>query len=78
MSNYSKPNFGWLVAALVVWLCLPLQQATATPLNDLRTAFLQPPDDARIMMRWWWFGPAVNKVELEREMRLMKRQHGWL
>lgn len=24
------------------------------------------------MMRWWWFGPAVNKAQLEREMRLMK------
>jgi hypothetical protein len=24
------------------------------------------------MMRWWWFGPAVTKTELEREMRLMK------
>jgi len=23
-------------------------------------------------MRWWWFGPAVTKAELEREMRLMK------
>src|SRR6185369_631052 len=30
------------------------------------------PDDARIMMRWWWFGPAVTKPELERELRLMK------
>ena len=24
------------------------------------------------MMRWWWFGPAVTKPQLEREMRLMK------
>ena len=24
------------------------------------------------MMRWWWFGPAVTKPELERELRLMK------
>jgi hypothetical protein len=24
------------------------------------------------MMRWWWFGPAVTKAQLEREMRLMK------
>ena len=23
-------------------------------------------------MRWWWFGPSVNKAELEREMKLMK------
>jgi hypothetical protein len=24
------------------------------------------------MMRWWWFGPAVTRAELEREMRAMK------
>jgi hypothetical protein len=24
------------------------------------------------MMRWWWFGPTVEKAQLEREMRLMK------
>ena len=25
-----------------------------------------------MMVRWWWFGPAVTKPELEREMRSMK------
>jgi len=44
----------------------------ATPLADLERAFRTPPDDARIMMRWWWFGPSVTKAGLEREMRLMK------
>lgn len=34
--------------------------------------FLSPPDDARVMMRWWWFGPSVNKPELLREMQQMK------
>ena len=24
------------------------------------------------MMRWWWFGPAVNHAELEAEMRMMQ------
>lgn len=24
------------------------------------------------MMRWWWFGPAVEKTELARELRAMK------
>lgn len=49
--------------------------AVASPpatIADLRHAFDHPPADARIMMRWWWFGPAVTKPELEREMRLMK------
>ncbi|TFW29301.1 glycoside hydrolase [Duganella callida] len=32
-----------------------------------------PPDDARPMVRWWWFGPAVVKPQLEREMLAMKQ-----
>src|SRR5262249_14264328 len=42
--------------------------------RDLEKSLKSPPDDARIMMRWWWFGPSVTKPEIEREMRLMK--HG--
>ncbi len=49
-------------------------QTTAAPnIATLRTSFQIPPDDARIMMRWWWFGPGVQKTELEREMRSMKQ-----
>ncbi len=40
--------------------------------DRLERAFHNPPDDARIMMRWWWFGPSVTKDQLEAEMRLMK------
>src|SRR3954468_17731802 len=40
--------------------------------DDLQKSFVDPPADARIMMRWWWFGPAVTKPELERELRTMK------
>lgn len=39
----------------------------------LRAGFQSPPDDCRIMVRWWWFGPAVVKEELERELRAMQR-----
>jgi hypothetical protein len=41
-------------------------------LSELSRSFANPPDDSRIMMRWWWFGPAVTNAELEREMKLMK------
>ena len=34
--------------------------------------FRSPPDDARVMMRWWWFGPAVSHDELQREILAMK------
>lgn len=40
--------------------------------HPLWQSFLEPPDDARIMFRWWWFGPAVTHDELEREMRAMR------
>jgi len=39
---------------------------------NLRHSFVNPPDDCRIMMRWWWFGPAVTKPELRRELEEMK------
>jgi hypothetical protein len=40
--------------------------------ENLYKNFQNPPDDARPMMRWWWFGPAVVKPELEKELRTMK------
>ncbi|MCM3873174.1 MAG: hypothetical protein ND895_21025 [Pyrinomonadaceae bacterium] len=46
--------------------------AQTRTINELQRSFEHPPDDARIMVRWWWFGPAVTKPQLEREMRLMK------
>ena len=49
-----------------------LLAADAGNVADLRRTFENPPDDARINMRWWWFGPSVTKPELEREMRAMK------
>ena len=41
-------------------------------IGSLQRSFEEPPDDARIMMRWWWFGPSVTKPEIERELRTMK------
>src|ERR1700722_11279983 len=38
----------------------------------LRAGFATPPEDSKPMMRWWWFGPAVEKAELARELRAMK------
>lgn len=47
------------------------QRASGPGVAELRRLFLNPPDDTRIMMRWWWFGPAVTRARLELEMRLM-------
>jgi hypothetical protein len=46
--------------------------AQSPSIADLHKSFQNPPDDARIMVRWWWFGPGVTKTELEKEMRMMK------
>jgi hypothetical protein len=46
----------------------------ATAQNDiqqLRATFASPPADARPMVRWWWFGPAVVKPEIARELDRM-------
>lgn len=61
--------------AIVLCVALSFLQSgliVATPMDDLQASFVTPPDDARIMMRWWWFGPTVEKSQLERELRLMK------
>jgi hypothetical protein len=43
-------------------------------LAQLEQSFANPPDDCRIMMRWWWFGPAVAEPELQRELEQMKAE----
>jgi hypothetical protein len=40
--------------------------------QQLRQSFLNPPTDARPMMRWWWFGPSVAKPELKKELETMR------
>ena len=46
--------------------------ADPASVSELRRGFERPPDNARMMVRWWWYGPSVTKPELEREMRFMK------
>jgi hypothetical protein len=57
---------------LLCTLVLAWGTVRAATVAEVQRGFAQPPDDARIMMRWWWFGSAVTKPELEREMRLMR------
>jgi hypothetical protein len=69
LNVYKCGMLGFFAAA-----CL-LAAAVAAPATvaDLQRAFERPPDDSRIMVRWWWFGPAVTKPELERELLSMKQ-----
>jgi hypothetical protein len=66
-----------LPAAILPGLLTPATVAAqgygqADSLAALRAGFAAPPADTRPMMRWWWFGPAVEKTELARELRTMK------
>src|SRR5687768_13207170 len=64
----------WIAVTLTAFLHWPLlgaAQTTAT-VEQVRAGFGTPPDDARVMMRWWWFGPAVSEPELKREISAMK------
>jgi hypothetical protein len=46
--------------------------SAAGDISQLQQSFAQPSDDARIMVRWWWFGTAVTKPEIQRELEVMK------
>ena len=43
----------------------------AETIDDLRQGFLDPPVSSAPMMRWWWFGPAVDRGEIDRELTVM-------
>ncbi len=51
---------------------LPLPAESANAVSALHRAFADPPDSSRIMMRWWWFGPAATRAEITRELEQMK------
>ncbi|HZX04478.1 glycosyl hydrolase [Kribbella sp.] len=39
--------------------------------DDVRRQFRNPPPEARPMMRWWWFGPSIDRDEIDRELNAM-------
>ena len=52
---------------------VPLRPVNAqTALEKLQADFVHPPAGAKPMMRWWWFGLAVEKPEIRRELEQMK------
>jgi hypothetical protein len=64
-----------LIAAALWANLLPglhAQTPAAPSVDTLRREFLNPPDAAKPMVRWWWFGTAVVKPEILRELQQMK------
>src|SRR5690242_18991326 len=56
-----------VLSAGVMWT-----SAQTDPLGAVRQAFETPPDDARPMMQWWWFGPAVTEAQIAADLEKMK------
>jgi hypothetical protein len=52
--------------------CAVAVAQAAPSIADVAARLAVPPDDARPMVRWWWFGPSVVKPQLERELNAMK------
>ena len=67
-----KTHMPFILAAVFCVAALGSTRLLAADIGQLQRDFEKPPDDARIMVRWWWFGPAVTKPGLEREMKIMK------
>src|SRR6202042_2452458 len=61
-----------LLSALPLGILPAHPLAAQTAIASLKTHFENPPDDTRPMMRWWWFGAAVAKPEILRELQQMK------
>ncbi|HVJ01455.1 MAG TPA: glycosyl hydrolase [Sphingomonas sp.] len=63
----------WLIGAAALMFAGAPAHAQAPAGNEaLWQSFVAPPAEARPMMRWWWFGPAVDNAEIDREIRAMK------
>jgi hypothetical protein len=43
-----------------------------SPIESIKSNFKNPPPEAKPMVRWWWFGTAVEKPEILRELQQMK------
>jgi len=72
----SQGNRHWYSAAAALVFCSATALhviAQPTPeIASLHQSFARPPDDCRIMMRWWWFGPSQTKEETQRELEQME------
>jgi len=63
-----------LLALLAIGLTVsqPMSAQPDVSVAEQHRLFADPPDSSRIMMRWWWFGPAATRPELTRELERMK------
>jgi hypothetical protein len=60
-----------ILCCVALFFLLPSLIFAQESVQSLRQSFVNPPDDAKPMMRWWWFGPAVTKPEIKKELEIM-------
>jgi hypothetical protein len=48
------------------------EPGAAVSVAGLAAAFRSPPPETHPMMRWWWFGPAVDPAGIDRELAAMR------
>ncbi|WP_338763797.1 glycosyl hydrolase [Massilia sp. METH4] len=70
----SRRRLRWcaIAAALLAGLAQAQDPTVFNRIGDVAQHLAAPPADARPMMRWWWFGPAVEKRQLADEIERMK------
>ena len=71
--SMTRARLGMLGGIALAVSCIAFAQSPNSHPDPLRQGFLNPPPDARPIMRWWWFGPAVTKPELARELQTMNQ-----
>ena len=65
-------KFGACIAACLLHHLPAASQRSHESIANIRRHFVLPPDETKPMVRWWWFGPAVEKAEILRELEQMK------
>ncbi|WP_035349833.1 glycosyl hydrolase [Edaphobacter aggregans] len=60
-----------IAAAVLLAGASTTHTSAQTSIATLHQTFLNPPNDAKPMMRWWWFGTAVEKPEILGELQQM-------
>ena len=68
----SSLSFSSLASGLALLATLSAAALAQDSGKSLQDGFNHPPADARPIMRWWWFGPAVSKPELQKELETMR------
>src|SRR5216684_2662211 len=68
----NRPLLERCLVMMALACALGLQAWAQANLAEARQGFAHPPDAAKPMVRWWWFGVAAEKPEILRELQQMK------